>query len=35
MASELGVGAELPGVARELWLAHLAHTRLLEPATIQ
>jgi hypothetical protein len=33
MVTELGVHPALPGAAREVWLAHLAHTRLLEPAT--
>ena len=30
----MGCDPALPGVLRELWLAYLAHARLLEPATV-
>lgn len=33
LVGSMGCHPSLPGVLRELWLAHLAHVRLLEPAT--
>ncbi|EFN51697.1 hypothetical protein CHLNCDRAFT_54966 [Chlorella variabilis] len=34
LIATLGMDPGLSGVLRQLWLAHLAHSRLLEPATI-
>ena len=35
LVTSCGMDPALPAVLRELWLAFLAHSRLLEPATIK
>lgn len=35
LVAAFGMDPALPDVLRELWLAFLAYTRLLEPATIR
>ena len=34
LTGSLGAGPGLPPLLRQLWLAHLAHARVLEPATV-
>ena len=35
LVTAFGMDPALPAVLRELWLSFLAHSRLLEPATIR